>query len=166
MDSRNFVSTMLHALAIDNATPAKQGQRRPSIWVAFTEAVATTPALLQHGPVFLAFRERGMSGPEGDVFCRRTSIHSPPFTAWGLPFSVCAAGCSVDARQFCVRAEKDGSVRTNCLLCSWKSCKVRRADVSTIHPVAEGNETLFWHAFPIPAHVHNAFVTLTAQRRA
>lgn len=165
MESRYFISTMLRTLAIDNPTPTGQG--RPSIWAAFAKAVAATPALVQQGPMFLAFRERRTSdGPQGDsVLCRRTAVHSPPFTAWGLPFRVCGKGCSVNASRFTVRTEKDGCARTSCFACGWKSCKVRRQDISSVHPIAEGNEAVFWHAFPVPPHVDNAFVSLTDQRR-
>lgn len=166
-DARAFASNLMRAVAIDNPTNSTS-QFPPSIWLACTRAIKSAPAVLESSPVVFIYRERGPHGELGEeqTTCRQVSLHAAPFNAWGVQFKACGNGCvDVLATDFTYRADR-GAIRCQCALCGWKSCRVKHEDVAGLVPMLSPDTPLiFWHTYPPSAHLLDAFLRMTKERR-
>ncbi|KAH0825637.1 hypothetical protein J3R83DRAFT_13484 [Lanmaoa asiatica] len=161
--ARSFVSSMTRSLAIDNAAEAKSA-RPPSIWSAFVRAVKHSLAVLESTPIILIFNERG-EGPQRHAECRQVGSHMPPFNAWGVQFSACGNGCDVVASDMAFRSDK-GAMRCHCMMCGWKSIKVKIDDVADmVSTLCADLPSVYWHAYPPSPHLLSTFSRITAERR-
>lgn len=161
--SRSFITSMVHAVAIDNAVEVTSLDP-PSIWSSITKVIAACPAVVAHSPLTAIFRERSAT-EESPVNCRQVALHAPPSNAWGVQFMACRAGCNVSASDLVFRVDK-GAMRCLCTRCGWKSHRVRyNAVEAVVHGLSSDLPAVFWHAYPPSPHLLDTFARVTKDRQ-
>ncbi|KAI9568142.1 hypothetical protein HD554DRAFT_2172540 [Boletus coccyginus] len=161
--ARAFISSMVRAMAVDNVAEAK-GPSPPSLWAAFTSAIKACPVILESSPVVFIFKERGIPA-EQPPECRQVRLHAPPFNAWGVQFRSCGNGCDVTPSDVTFRTDK-GAIRCRCVVCGWRSCRVREDDLrDMVWSVCPDLPLVFWHAYPPSPSLLRLFPTITSERR-
>jgi hypothetical protein len=128
-----FVSDMVQAVAVNN--PAESSSAfPPSIWVAFQRAIRAAPVILESSPLVAIFKEHG-EPPEQRATCRQVVLHTPLFTAWGMQFKGCGAGCKNILASDMMFYIDDCVIHCHCKLCGWKSWRLKHEDVVNMVPL-------------------------------
>lgn len=149
-----FFSTALRGVVLDPPAAVLTNGGALSAWDALLRACCSQPAVFDHTPAVIAFKERYSTAVE----CRQIARHNPPFTAWGVVFDSCKKGCAVLPSDITIRTRGDAA-RSICLKCGWKSPFVRASQVEGLHDLGHG---IFWHSFPPSLVLRNTLASLSA----
>ena len=157
--SHSFITSMVHAVAIDNAVEVTSLDHS-SVWSSITKAIAAHPAVVAHLPLTAIFRDWSAT-EESPVNCRQVTLHTPPFNGWGVQFMACRAGCTVSASDLVFHVDK-GAMCCLCICCGWKSHHIRyNAVEAVVHGLSSDLPAVFWHAYPPSPHLLDTFAWVT-----